>query len=353
MRIVVFGGYGFIGHNLINKMLQDRQITHIRVAVYGDDISIPYREYFNNPHNYTKSNIEIQIISYNPHKQESIKNAIKGMDLVINFIGILNQTKDHNLQSMITNFFSFTKKKNTGNGYTNTGPNKKTFEFTHKQIPSFITTACAANYASDKIKHPFLIHISAQGANKDSNCIYLQTKGQGEDAISSANINYTIIKPALVIGQGADFIRKICKAACLTYLMPLPVGYAKLQPIALEDLLGLIIKVIHKSGESDVFNCQKLNAVGPQEMTLQQLASIIIKYSLDKKLIILSLPKSLSKIVAIMVEWFMENPIISKDNILATEEYKKIDKKNNHAFAELGKLQSIEEVLRVYTPPSP
>lgn len=55
-----------------------------------------------------------------------------------------------------------------------------------------------------------LIHISAIGANKDSDIPYARTKALGEAAVFSACKNATIIRPSIVFGPGDGFF-----AVCL------------------------------------------------------------------------------------------------------------------------------------------
>ena len=357
MRVVLFGAYGFIGQNLIRKLSQASNITQIRVAIYGTDVTInkSISESINtsmfssdnaaNNKPSSKKNIlprteqlpeKLQFFSYNPCNQQSIDRATAGMDVAINLIGILNQAQK-NLQSAITNFLSFRRINSQLDGRLI----KKTYNFTHRQIPHKIATSCAANSPSHKPIH--LIHLSAQGAAIDSRCAYLHSKGQGEEAIrATENLDYTIIKPSLVIGKDANFVRRIAKAARLAYIMPLPLAAAKSQPIAINDLVALIEKVISKRHE---FAGKSLNAVGSEEMTMCQLIDIIIKSSLGKSRLIIPLPILLARASAIVSERLMKNPLISQDNIIASQEYKAVRQQDNHAFAALGKLQLINKAL--------
>ncbi len=349
MRVVLFGAYGFIGQNLIRKLSQASNITQIRVAIYGTDVTInkSSSKPGNKPHskpNSKKSTLirteqlpeKLQFFSYNPCNQQSIDRATAGMDVAINLIGILNQAQK-NLQSAVTNFLSFSRI----NSQLDSRLIKKTYDFTHKEIPHKIAASCAANSQSHKSIH--LIHLSAQGAVIDSRCAYLHSKGQGEEAIcTTKNLDYTIIKPSLVIGKDANFVRRITKAARLAYVMPLPLTAAKSQPIAISDLVALIEKVISKRNE---FAGKSLNAVGSEEITMRQLIDIIIKSSLGKSRLIIPLPIMLARVSAIVSERLMENPLISQDNILASQEYKAVRQQDNHAFTVLGKLQPISKAL--------
>ena len=365
MRVVLFGAYGFLGQNLIKKLSQASNITQIRVAIYGTDITInkSISESINasinasmfssdntannkpnsKPHSKKVTLIrteqlpeKLQFFSYNPCNQQSIDLATADMDVAINLIGILNQAQN-NLQSAVTDFLSFTRI----NTQLDSRLIKKTYDFTHRQIPHKIAASCTANSPSHKPIH--LIHISAQGAAIGSRCAYLHSKGQGEESIhSTENLDYTIIKPSLVIGKDANFVRRIAKAARLAYVMPLPLAAAKSQPIAISDLVTLIEKVISKRDE---FTGKSLNAVGSEEMTMRQLIDIIIKSSLGKSRLIMPLPTLLAHASAIVSERLMKNPLISQDNIVASQEYKAVRQQDNHAFTVLGKLQPISKVL--------
>ena len=51
-----------------------------------------------------------------------------------------------------------------------------------------------------------LVHMSAIGAQDNPNYAYLYSKWQGEQAVMSSGLAYTIIRPSILFGVGDEFI---------------------------------------------------------------------------------------------------------------------------------------------------
>ena len=81
----------------------------------------------------------------------NIDEIIEGHDVVINLIGILNQTKTN------------------------------TFKYAHTEIPKLIASSCVHN----NIEH--FIHVSALGVFENSQSEYLASKFNGEMEITKVN----------------------------------------------------------------------------------------------------------------------------------------------------------------------
>ncbi len=91
-----------------------------------------------------------------------------------------------------------------------------------------------------------IIYISSLDAGlKDIN-IYGKTKGIAEDIIKSSNIDYVILRPALIYGKGS---KDICLLAELIKRYPvIPVfgdGEGLLQPVYVDDVCDVILKLIN------------------------------------------------------------------------------------------------------------
>ena len=131
-KICIFGANGFIGSNLLPKFEKDFFNTAvIRTKKNNNSDVLP------------KLNTIIDKNFIN-----NIDEIIEGHDVVINLIGILNQTKTN------------------------------TFKYAHIEIPKLIASSCINN----NIEH--FIHVSALGAAENSQSNYLMSKFNGETEIS-------------------------------------------------------------------------------------------------------------------------------------------------------------------------
>lgn len=311
MKITIFGAYGFIGHELMKQFIKNNDIKQIRVPFYGTDVHIKLGS---GPDELPNTNNKLQFLSYDPFSdtcQESITKAIEGSDLVINLIGILNEYRPYCLQNLVRRIIGpplIAKPRRV----------IKTFDFTHRHMPEQLANACLATATH-------LLHISAQGVNSNSSAAYLVSKARGEDAIrGKSKLNWTIIRPGLVIGDNANFVKRIRRLTKLSPIMPLPLADSKTQPVTVEDLLFLINQIINKPA---TYNRQVLNAVGPQELSLADTIKLIANpWLLIPISSFLTLP--IVWPMAVVSEILMTNPLITRDNIRATTSYIKVE--HNH-----------------------
>lgn len=309
MRVIVFGGCGFIGSNLIEQLGNNSQVSHITLPLYGDNINLPNKiaRLIKPSPTSSQPSGKISCLAYNPLSQESISQVIAGHDIVINLIGILHQYNKYALQELLSKALQMPDRKPDGN----TRDAMRNFAFTHSHLVDQIAQACKKHKAH-------LIHISAQGANPTSPCKYLASKGQGEEHVRQLT-NWTLVRPGLVLGEDANFVKQMQRLASMLPVMPLPLASSRQQPIILSDLLTLISKVIDKPQEH---NQAVIDAVGDKEMTMAE----IIKQIANPRWI-MPLPAVMNLPMALFAELVMRNPIITRDNLRAVKAYQPVSYK--------------------------
>ncbi|MCX7911108.1 MAG: NAD(P)H-binding protein, partial [Endomicrobia bacterium] len=145
MRIMIFGGSGFLGKNIVKNLSNSHEIY------------IPTRKI---KHKYNENNI-----NFLPFNIEENISQIKPQ-LIINLIGILKESKDTNYE-------------------------KAHIENIEKIIHSML-----------KNKVNRLIHISALGVGRGCESRYFKTKEKTEELIKNSGLNYLIIRPPIMIGDG-------------------------------------------------------------------------------------------------------------------------------------------------------
>lgn len=192
--ILVTGGTGFLGRNLLKKLFNEK--TRVRCLVRG-------RKKIDN-------DAKVEIIEGDILDRESLYKASQDVDTVIHLAAII--------KSGDNNDFIRINVEGTRN----------------------LVDACLKNNVQR------IIHISSLDAGlKDIN-IYGKTKGIAEDIIKSSNIDYVILRPALIYGKGS---KDICLLAELIKRYPIiPVfgsGEGLLQPVHVADVCDVILKLIN------------------------------------------------------------------------------------------------------------
>lgn len=109
------------------------------------------------------------------------------------------------------------------------------------------------------------IHMSSIAVNyRDlSRYHYAQSKQRGEDAVRKSSLNYTILRPTIVIGKKAPVWRNLSRLAKGPLTIILGCGKTKMQPIYIDDLMDCLLSVVNEN----VFANQTLEIGGPQIIT--------------------------------------------------------------------------------------
>ncbi len=260
--ITVFGGTGFIGRNLIGK-----------IAKKGFKIVVPTR----NPylHGYLKpmgDPGQIEVLKFNPFDFSSLNEFIKSSEIVINCIGVLYEKK-----------------------------NQK-FDHVHHLFPKFLSSIL------DKEITKKFIHISALGANKNSNSLYIKSKFQGEEAVINNFKNSIIFRPSIVFGTNDSFFNLFNKLINILPIIPLAGSKTKFQPCYVGDVTDAIIKIIEQVNLNSIYELG-----GPKIYTFKELIETLL-VSLKKKRLIVELPDFAARVQAKVMQ-LLPNPLLTEDQL--------------------------------------
>jgi len=126
-----------------------------------------------------------------------------------------------------------------------------------------------------------IIHVSITNPDENSELEYFKGKGILENYLKASEINYAIIRPAVLFGKEDILINNI--AWMIRHLPVMGVfgkGDYKIQPIHVKDFADVIVEQIENS-ENEV-----INAIGPETFTYKELVkSIMINIGLRKRII--------------------------------------------------------------------
>lgn len=173
--ITVFGGSGFIGRHLIQRLA--RSGARVRVVTRR-----PERALFLKPLGDVG---QIVTVAINLSDPRSIKNALAGSDGVVNLIGIMQER------------------------------GRRRFAELHVALPERIARAAA----EAGVKR--LIHVSAIGANAEAPSAYGRSKAAGEVAARAAFPALTIIRPSLVFGPEDKLFNLLGAVSRILPVLPL------------------------------------------------------------------------------------------------------------------------------------
>lgn len=116
-----------------------------------------------------------------------------------------------------------------------------------------------------------LVYQSGLGADPDGTTHYIRAKGRAEGIVRSSDLDWTITRPSVVFGDGAEFLT-FPKLVTTPYLTFLPGGgHTRFQPIWIGDLVPIVAEIVGSEqhvGEHYEFG-------GPEILTLADVTRAI------------------------------------------------------------------------------
>lgn len=196
--VTVFGGSGFVGRHIVRVLA--KRGYRIRVAVRRPDLAF---------HLQPLGNVgQIAFVQANLRYRSSIDAAVRGSDHVVNCVGILHET------------------------------GRNTFD----AVQDFGARAIAEACRNAGVK---LTHISALGADIDSDSTYARTKAKAENAILSLLPDAVIYRPSVIFGPEDGFYNKFADMARKAPVLPLVGGgETKFQPVFVDDVAEAVARSV-------------------------------------------------------------------------------------------------------------
>ena len=143
------------------------------------------------------------------------------------------------------------------------GSRAQSIEAIHQRAPIALFQAC------EKAGVKRVVQISAISAERAAGTAYALTKLAADDYLRSTTLEWTVVRPSLVIARGAyggtAFFRAL---AALPLAIPVPDGgKQEFQPVHVRDVAGVVLAAI----EGDTLLRKTVDPVGPETVTLRRL----------------------------------------------------------------------------------
>ncbi|MGE5503741.1 MAG: complex I NDUFA9 subunit family protein [Actinomycetota bacterium] len=172
--VTVFGGSGFIGRHLVRRLAAQGWV--VRAAVRD-----PIAAEFLKPMGDVGQVVPVRADIRDPR---SVAAVVAGADVVINLVGILYERRRASFQAI--------------------------------HVDGAATVAAAAKAAGASR----LIHMSALGADRNSEAAYARSKAAGEEAVAQAFPGATILRPSVVFGPEDGFFNRFAQLARVSPVLP-------------------------------------------------------------------------------------------------------------------------------------
>ena len=282
--VVIFGGSGFIGHNIIQ-----------RIARNGYKIIVPYQRSINE----TKLKLLGSVGQIIPIKFENIQDveiikSIKNTDIIINLKTLWKG-----------NSLSF---------------QKKIKKFNIDLI--FLLNKLNMNKS--------FIFFTGLGIDKDSTSIRTRTIAETEEYINKNYANSFIIRPGIILGGGDQFLKKLLPIIKISFFVPIfGSGEKKFQPVYVGDVAKAVENII----QSRLKGNHTFELVGTEIFTYRSFYTYLFK-CLKVKRYLFPIPFFLAKLGVFIIEKMqielisLEQLELFNNNSLPSNIYKKFSDLN-------------------------
>ncbi|MBW7836806.1 MAG: complex I NDUFA9 subunit family protein [Sphingomonadales bacterium] len=271
--VTVFGGSGFIGRHLVQRLAAKGY--RVRVAVRR-----PNEAMYLKPLGAVG---QIQLMQANVRDAASVQAAVNGAEAVVNLVGILHEA----------------------------GTQK--FDALQDEGAGLIAEAAAAAGVRR------LIHLSALGADALSPARYARSKARGEARVKAAYPAAAIFRPSVVFGPDDGFYNRFAGLAKILWVLPLIGGDTKFQPVYVGDVADAILAALENPAAAG----QTYELGGPTVYTLRQVYEYVFQeIGVSRPLI--PLPFFAAKILAFFLQLLPTPPLtvdqvrlLKRDNVVA------------------------------------
>jgi NADH dehydrogenase len=296
MLVTVFGGAGFIGRHIVQ-----------RLAAAGHSIRIAGRDTERAARLCTMGGVgQITPVASSVTDEVSSARAVAGADIVINLVGILFESRAGDFQRI----------QAEGAG----------------RVARLAAAAGAKQF----------LHLSAIGADASSPSLYAQTKAAGEAAVLAAFPGAIILRPSVVFGPDDQFFNRFAGLAAMLPFMPVVAGDTRFQPVYVGDVADAAMAALSDpSAAGKVFELG-----GPRVMSMRQ----VLRYILDvtgRRRPMIALPEGFVRLQARLGELLPTPPLtrdqlilLGKDNVVSP---------NASGFQALGiEPKAVEAIVPAY-----
>ena len=229
MHILVAGGSGFIGRYLCTR-LADRGNDVTALSRDPDPGVLP---------------ADVETATGDVTAYDSVAGHVEGQDAVVNLVALSPLFEPE-------------------------GGNRR-----HDEVHRGGTENCVR--AAEEHGVDRFVQLSALGADPDGDTHYIRAKGRAEQVVRDADLEWVIVRPSVVFGEGGEFVSFTKRLKGMFApglpLYPLPGGgrETRFQPVWVEDVAGMVAEATVEDGHAG----ETYELGGPAVLTLREVTEMV------------------------------------------------------------------------------
>lgn len=261
LLVLVTGATGFLGQRVVRELMARRHQVRCLIHSPGKERVFHHRA------------VEIHYGSV--LSPDSLKQALYDVQSVVHLVGIIR----------------------TGRGVT--------FDGMHRQGTANVADAAKEAGARE------LIYVSAMGATSDPSYPYFYSKLQAELEVINSGLDYTILRPSVLFGEGDEFLTALAGLVRLGPITPvIGGGRNRMQPVAADDVARCVAASV---GNSTVRK-KTINLGGPHRLSYNDLLDEVA-LAMGKRARRVHLPTPLVRPAVAIIERILPRAPVTTDQI--------------------------------------
>ena len=263
-RVTVFGGSGFLGRRIVERLATDG--AQVRIAVRRPDRANSLTS-LGGPGQVTAVRADVWDAA-------TVGPALADADAVVNTVGHYVERGD------------------------------ASFEAIHGEGARHVAAAAQAAGVAR------LVHISGIGADPRSESPYVRARATGERRVCDAFPAATILRPSVMFGPDHDFLKRLADLARVLPALPLfGTGGVRLQPVYVGDVAAAVAETLAAPAAAG----RLYELGGPRAYTYKELVQLVLDLT-GRKRLLLPVPYALWDVLAALVAPLPARPI-SRDQV--------------------------------------
>lgn len=268
--VTIYGGSGFVGRYIARRMAQ--QGWRVRVAVRR-----PNEALFVRPYGVVG---QVEPVLCNIRDDASVALAMEGADAVVNCVGILNES------------------------------GKNRFDAVQADGAARIARLAAEKGVAR------MVHVSALGADADSESAYSRSKAAGEAAVLQHMPDAMILRPSVIFGPEDNFFNKFAAMTRFGPFLNIAGGDTRFQPVYVDDVARAAEMGVLGTAPGGIYELG-----GPEVLTLRTLMQEMLEV-INRRRIVVNLPFFAARIMAFMLDMvqavsfgLISNGVVTRDQL--------------------------------------
>lgn len=243
--VTIYGGSGFVGRYIARRMAKAG--WRVRVAVRR-----PNEALFVRPYGVVG---QVEPVFCNIRDDASVAAVLDGADAVVNCVGTFDARGKNNFDAV-----------------------------QHEGAERIARLAAAEGVAH-------MVHISAIGADTESDSVYARTKALGEEGVLQHMPGAAILRPSIMFGPEDGFFNRFAGMARFGPILPVVGAETRFQPVYVDDVAAAVETAILK-GVGGVFELG-----GPDVSTFRDLMEDMLAV-IHRRRLVLNIPFWAARIMA-------------------------------------------------------